>query len=241
MTAISSANNAALLILQQTNASLLPNKQQAGKSAADTIAAIVNGVSSQTSAVKTQASSTINSALLDVKESNDGIVSSALDFLDSDNFKTSDASVTDVIKKLINDDGDKFASLVKAEKAQHPSISDDNAIANAIQRLIRDNRSKFGDGEFVIGFRLGNGGGIISNIEDKNGNSTSKTLTAALQAAHSAVIDGAKIISSSDGSNTDELKTASAMLTNSNFGKTTNDVGAWIDKWLNAFGFRGRS
>ncbi len=238
MTAISSANNAALLILQQTNASLLPNKQQAGKSAADTIAAIVNGVSSQTSAVKTQASSTINSALLDVKETNDGIVSSALDFLDSDNFKTSDADVTDVIKKLINDDGDKFAALVKAEKAKNPGISDDNAIANAIQRLIRDNRSKFGDGEFVIGFKLGNGGKIISNIEDKNGNSTSKTLTAALQAAHSSVTEAAKIISSSDGSNTDELEMASAMLTNSNFGEALKDFGGWVDKWLNAFGFR---
>lgn len=239
MTAISSANNAALLILQQTNASLLPNKQQAGKSAADTIAAIASGVSSQTSAVKTQASSTINSALLDVKESNDGIVSSALDFLDSDNFKTSDAGVTDVIKKLINDDGDKFASLVKAEKAKNPSISDDNAMANAIQRLIRDNRSKFGDGEFVIGFKLRSGGGIISNIEDKNGNSTSKTLTAALQAAHSALTEAGDIISRSDGSNTDELETASAILTNGNFGKALKDVGAWVDKWLNAFGFRG--
>ncbi|MGM4908438.1 hypothetical protein [Rhizobium sp. 768_B6_N1_8] len=121
MTAISPANSAALLILQQTNASLLSNKQQAGKSAADTIAAIANGVSSQTSAAKTQASSTINSALLDVKESNDGIVSSAINFLDSDNFKTSDAGITDVIKELINDDGDKFASLVKAEKAKNPA------------------------------------------------------------------------------------------------------------------------
>lgn len=239
MTAISSANNAALLILQQTNASLLPNKQQAGKSAADTIAAIANGVSSQTSTVKTQASSTINSALLDVKESNDGIVSSALDFLDSDNFKTSDSSVTDVIKKLINDDGDKFASLVKAEKAKHPGISDDNAMANAIQRLIRDNRSKFGDGEFVIGIKLRSGGGIISNIEDKNGNSTSNTLTAALKAAQSSVIEAAKIINSSDGSNTDALKAASAMLTNSDFGKASKDLGAWIDEWMNAFGFRG--
>ncbi|GAA3059241.1 hypothetical protein GCM10010520_04550 [Rhizobium viscosum] len=239
MTAISSANNAALLILQQTNASLLPTKQQAGKSAADTIAAIANGVSSQTSAVKTQASSTINSALLDVKESNDGIVSSALDFLDSDNFKTSDASVTDVIKKLINDDGDKFASLVKAEKAQHPNISDDNAIANAIQRLIRDNRSKFGDGEFVIGFKLGSGGGIISNIEDKNGNSTSKTLTAALKAAQSSLTEAAEVINSSDGTNTDALKAASAALNNSNFGKATKDFGAWVDEWMNAFGFRG--
>jgi hypothetical protein len=237
MTAISPANSAALLILQQTNASLLSNKQQAGKSAADTIAAIANGVSSQTSAAKTQASSTINSALLDVKESNDGIVSSAINFLDSDNFKTSDAGITDVIKELINDDGDKFASLVKAEKAKNPSISDDNAMANAIQRLIRDNRSKFGDGEFVIGFKLGSGGAIISNIEDKNGNSTSKTLATGLKTAQSALIDAGMIISRSDGSNTDELKMASAMLNNSNFGKASNDLGAWIDKWRNAFGF----
>lgn len=216
---------------------MLSNKQQAGKSAADTIAAIANGVSSQTSAVRTQASSTINSALLDVKESNDGIVSSAINFLDSDNFKTSDAGITDVIKKLINDDGDKFASLVKAEKAKNPSISDDNAMANAIQRLIRDNRSKFGDGEFVIGFKLGSGGAIISNIEDKNGNSTSKTLTAGLQAAHSTVIEAAEVINSSDGTDTDALKAASAALNNSNFGKASNDLGAWIDKWRNAFGF----
>ncbi|MGM4908439.1 hypothetical protein [Rhizobium sp. 768_B6_N1_8] len=110
-------------------------------------------------------------------------------------------------------------------------------MANAIQRLIRDNRSKFGDGEFVIGFKLGSGGAIISNIEDKNGNSTSKTLATGLKTAQSALIDAGMIISRSDGSNTDELKMASAMLNNSNFGKASNDLGAWIDKWRNAFGF----
>ncbi|MEK1901422.1 MAG: hypothetical protein AAAB19_17830, partial [Rhizobium sp.] len=60
---------------------------------------------------------------------------------------------------------------------------------------------------------------------------------AGLQAAHSAVIEAAEVINSSDGTDTDALKAASAALNNSNFGKATNDLGAWIDKWRNAFGF----
>lgn len=237
MTAISSMNSAALLILQQANASSTAINDNAATSAVDKITALANGVSSQTSAVKTQASSTINSALLDVKETNDGIVSSALDFLDSGSFKTSDSSVTDVIKKLINDDGDKFASLVKAEKARNPGITDDNAIANAIQNLIRANRSQFGDGEFVIGFQLSNGGAIIANIEDKNGNSTSNTLMAGLQASHSSFIEAAKVINNSDGSDTDALKAASAALNDGAFTSAFDDLTAWNAKWQEAFGF----
>lgn len=55
-------------------------------------------------------------------------------------------------------------------------------------------------------------------------------------AGHS-LTETAEIINNSNGSNTDALKTASAMLTNSNFGKASKDFGAWVDKWLNAFGF----
>lgn len=186
MTSFSPISNAAVLILQQANAAVLAN-DVGTESPTDKIAAIINGVSSEDSAVKTQASSRINSGLRDVKQANDSIVSNALKFLVSDNFKSSDPSVKDTLKQLISEEGSKFAALVRAEKAKHPGTSDDNAIANAIQGLIRSNRDKFTDDEFVIGFRFANGGKILANIEDINGNSTTKSLDAIRSANHAAM------------------------------------------------------
>lgn len=238
MTLISPVNGAALLILQQANASSARPDDSKANSAADNIAAIVNGISSQTSVPKAQAASAIGKALLDSHESRDGIVSDALAFLDSDSFKTSDVGVTDVIKRLIIDDGARFASLVNAEKAKGSGMTNDNAMANAIRSLIRDNRSQFGADEFVIGFKLSNGGAIIDNIEDINGNSTSKKLMSDLQAAQSALTEAAKIIHISNSDNTDALKAASAVFNDSNFTKASEASSQWLAKWLDAFGLQ---
>lgn len=238
MTSISPANSAALFILRQVDSSSVPLNDKGAKSATDKIAAIANGISGETSTPKAQASSAINKALLDRQENQDGIVSNALAFLDSENFKTSDAGVTDVIKRLISEDGAKFASLVNAEKAKGSGMTSDNAMANAIRTLIRDNRSQFGVDEFVIGFKLSNGGAILDNIEDINGNSTSKTLMADLQAAQSAVTEAAKVIHISNRDNTDALRAASAVFKDGSFTKASEASSQWLVKWMDAFGLR---
>jgi len=237
MTSISSVNNAALLILWQTSAASAASRADAGKSAADNIAAIVNGISDEASRARTQASSVINSTLLDMKETDDDLISGALALLDSDSFQSSDPNVANVIKKLISDDGDKFASLVKMEKAKSPGISDDNAIANAIQSLIRSNRSSFGDEEFVIGIKLSSGGAIISNIEDINGNSTINRLNANVDASRATLINAAKLLNGADGSDPDVLKAASAGLTNNGLIKALDDVAQWMIHWKDTFCF----
>ncbi|MDK1376719.1 MULTISPECIES: hypothetical protein [unclassified Sinorhizobium] len=238
MTSISATTNAALLILQQVRA---PASQENGNesSATDEITAIVNKVSTRDSPVKMQAASQINSGLLDVKQTNGEIVSGALQFLESEDFKSSDPSVKDTLKKLISEDGDRFAALVKAEKANHAGITDDNAIANAIYGLIKGNRDRFTDNEFVIGFRFSNGGSNMLNIEDINGNSTSGALSArhsANMAEWAAAVDGFL-----------EAGNDTTKLTNSEGGKLKSVItsvfaglaeqAAWNNKWREAFGF----
>lgn len=236
MTSLSSVNNAALLILQRANVSD-SSQDSSDASAADRIAAIVNGVSSEDSAVKIQASSTINSGLLDIRQANDSIVSHALDFLDSDGFKSSDPSIKDALKQLISDESNSFAALVKAEKAKNPRITDDNAMANAIQGLIKSNRDKFTDDEFVIGSKLTGGGAILANIEDIDGNSTSKTLTKNVQAQHAAFTASVEALIGADKNDPDALKAASAGLKDRGLFEALEASYNWTSGWREAFGF----
>lgn len=235
MTSISTVNNAALLILQRANT---PAANGQEKSALDKITDIINGVSSEDSAVKTQAAAKINSAYLDVKQTDD-IVSHTLDYLDSDLFKASDPDLKDAIKQLVEDESGGLMALVKAERLKNPSITDDNAVANALQGLIREHRDRFMDGEFVLGFGFTGGGSAIVNIEDINGNSTSKSLNDLLSAKRTIMNDAVKAFLS-EGQDT-------STLTNSQDGRfrdtsdgyfaALNTSVAWMEKWAAEFGF----
>lgn len=242
MTSIAATNNAALLILQRAQAPL-PQESGGQAGAIDAISAIIYKVAGGDSPVRTQAASQITSGLLDLKQANDDIVSDAMDFLRSGGFQSSDPSVGDTLKALISEDGDRFAGLVKAEKARRPGITDENAITNALVGLIRGNREKFTGDEFVIGFRHSNGSSNIINIEDINGYST----RGALSARHSKAQDEATATlkellevakdptkpNSFDGS---RLKsTMLAMLA------ASAELSAWGDKWADAFGFQSAS
>lgn len=237
MTSVFSVNNAALLILRQPYASTVLAAGPA--TAADKIAAIASGVSSEDDAVKTQASSAINSALLDMKGADDKIVSDALAFLDSESFQSSDPSVKDTLKQLISEKGDQFVALVNAEKAKHPGITSDNAMANAIRGLIDGNRDRFGDGEFIIGFKLANGGSIIANIADINGNSTSQLLSEESSTARAAFVDAFADFRAVDEDDPEAVKSAGRAMTASLSSalEAANAHMQWMQKWADAFGF----
>lgn len=238
MTSIASTNNAALLILQQVRP---PATHENGpqKSATDEIAAIINRVAGGDSPVKTQAASQITSSLLDVKQANDDIVADALKFLDSDGFKSSDPGVKDTLKSLISQDGGGFAALVKAEKAKNPRLADENAITNAIMKMIKGNRDKFTDDEIVMGFRYSNGSSNITSIDDKSGKSTYGALSARHNAARDEdtatlkeFLEVAKDPTKPNSFDGSRLKsTASAMFA------AIDELNAWGDKWREAFGF----
>ena len=181
MTSVSSSSNAALMILQQVKPPA-PGEGHKTKveSAVDKIAAIAQKISGGDSAAKTQAADTINKAMLDADQSKVEMVSKGLAYLDSDGFRTDNPTARDTLKKLLSgDQGGKFALLVKIEQANKPGISDENAMAIAFSSLIENNRSQFGQDEFLIGFKFSNGGGIGWNVEDVNGNSTTKRINEA--------------------------------------------------------------
>jgi len=233
MTTINQAGSTALLLLRQANtpASAL------GANFKATVAAMPP--SGYASAAKLQVNSSIQSALLDIKQANDSIVSGALEFLDSGNIKSNDPSVTDTIKQIISNDGDKFAALVKAEKTRSPAISDDNAIANAIQKLIRDNRSQFGDDEFVIGFKLSSGASIIANIEDVDGKSTSNTLRSNVSSKQKAYLDAIAAFQAATKDSNSLIIPGGASLRETAIAMATAQDAAydWTMKWYKAFGF----
>jgi len=236
MTSISSVNNAALLILQQTSSSSVANDND--QTAADKITAIVNGVSGETSPVKTQASSTINSALLDVKEKEESTVQAALDYLDSDLFQSSDPTVKDTLKKLISENGSEFALKVKMQQSKNSGISLENAIAIALTETINGNRDKFTVDEIVVGFKLPGGGGLISNIADINGNSTQQSLMDNLKEQRESYISAAAALhGSSETSDPETLKSISAALNGNTFSGELAALESWNNKWREAFGF----
>ncbi len=238
MTSIASTNNAALLILQQVRP---PATHENGpqKSATDEIAAIINRVAGGDSPVKTQAASQITSSLLDVKQANDDIVADALKFLDSDGFKSSDPGVKDTLKSLIAQDGGGFAGLVKAEKAKNSRLADENAITNAIMKMIKGNRDRFTDDEIVMGFRYSNGSSNITSIDDKTGNSTHRALwarhTAAQDEATATLKEFLEVAKDpTKPNNFDGSRLKTTLLATLAAGA---ELGAWGDRWQQAFGF----
>lgn len=238
MTSIAATNNAALLILQQVRPPAT-NENSTQTKATDAIAAIIYKVAGGDSPVQTQAASQITSGLLDLKQANDDIVADALKFLDSDGFKSSDPGVKDTLKSLISQDGDGFAALVKAEKAKNPRLADENAITNAIMKMIKGNRDKFTDDEIVMGFRYSNGSSNITSIEDIDGNSTRSALSARQDAAQDEytatlkeLLEIAKDPTKPNNFDGSRLKsTASAMFA------AIDELSAWGDKWRDTFGF----
>ncbi|MCJ8521863.1 hypothetical protein ABID21_005037 [Pseudorhizobium tarimense] len=183
MTSIASANSAALLILRQTNDASNAGNSSNQTSPADDLTSTVNGVSSENSPAKTKASSAINGALLDLKEKQDSTVQAALDFIDSDNFKASDLTLKDTLKKLISENGEDFAKKVQAWQVRAPGISLENALINAVKDTITDNREQFTSGEIILGIKFPSGGAAgLTSIPALDGSSEHGTLIDARKA-----------------------------------------------------------
>lgn len=190
--------SAALLILKpagQANA-IQPDPSQ---TATDRLTAIINGISSEDSPTKTKAASKITSSLLDQQETGDGIVSRALKLFDSENVKCSDPKIKGLLKELVSGEKSEFVFFYRKELADKPRITDDNALANALHEMIFKHRDRLGDDEFILGVDFSNGGGIMWNIPDKNGNSTDKRLQKQQSELHNQIVSLLESASPADG------------------------------------------
>jgi hypothetical protein len=233
MTSIASVNNAALLILRQTNDASNGGNSSNQASPADDLISTANGVSSENSPAKTKASSAINGALLDLKEKQDSTVQAALEFIDSDNFQSSDPTLKDTLKKIISENGEDFARKVQSWQVKAPGISLDNAISNALKETITRNRDKFSDGEIVIGTKYARGGMGLTAIPAKDGSSTYQSLTDASKAEALALMQANRDAVNeaiANGETPPGLKTPENLPAH----QATRD---WANKWFNEFGW----
>lgn len=168
MTTISSAGTvAALLILRPSQAGATGGTADA----ADTILKTANTVSAEPGKATTQATSAAANALLDKQARADALVTLAIDFLESDKFKSSDPDVKDTLKALIESKPHALAAKIEAERERDPSMPIEAAIANALTATIRENRKQFGEDEFVIGYDKSDGKMLhyIADAEDRSG------------------------------------------------------------------------
>lgn len=172
MTPISSAGTvAALLILRRPEASATDGTSNA----ADTILKTVNTVSAEPGKATTQAASAAANALLDKQARADALVTLAIDFLESDKFKSTDPDVKGTLKALIESKPHALVAKIEAERERDPLIPIDAAIANALTATIRDNRKQFGEDEFVIGYDTSDGK-MLHYIADAEGRSGEQVL-----------------------------------------------------------------
>ena len=155
----------------------------------DRLTAIVNAVSSEDSPAKTDAASKITSSLLDQQESADSLVARAMKLLESNSVVMSDPSLKDVLKSVVTGNPGEFAAFFRKELSSKQGITDDNAMINALSSMIGKHRDCFGDGEFVFGAKLGNGGVILTSIKDKNGKSADSELASKIDDLQTKMAD----------------------------------------------------
>ncbi len=173
MTTISSTGPvAALLILRRPEA----NAADGAANAADTVLMTANNVSAEPGKATTQATAAAANAVLDKQARADAMVTLAIDFLESDKFKSSDPEVKDKLKALIESNGAALAARIESEREHDPSMPIETAIANALTATIRANRKQFGEGEIVVGYDTRLDGKLLHYVADIDGKSGAQML-----------------------------------------------------------------
>ncbi|WEX74558.1 hypothetical protein PYH37_001996 [Sinorhizobium numidicum] len=157
-----------------------------------------NKVSSEASGAQTQAAASINSALLDIAEKQNAVVSIALKFIDSDKFKSSDPTIKETLKKVIAANREAFAARITDQQSNSPEMSMEEAIANAITITIRSNRDRFADGEILVGYKVPTGI-ILYNVADITGYSSSRYIEDDLEEAEGAFRQAARGLAEAEG------------------------------------------
>lgn len=179
---------AALLILRRPEI----NRADSTANAADTILKTANNVSAEPCKATTQAASAAANALLDKQARSDALVTLAVNFLDSDKFKSSDPEVKDTLRALIEKNGEALAAKIEAEREQDPLMPLETAIANALTATIRENRKQFGPGEFVVGYDTKLDGKMLHYIADVESKSGAQMLAGSHEAARIAYDEAKK-------------------------------------------------
>ncbi|MDK1373585.1 MULTISPECIES: hypothetical protein [unclassified Sinorhizobium] len=232
MTSVSSVsdNTAALLILQQSRVA-----DDKPPSAADPLLEAANKVSSEPSAAQTQAVAAVNSALLDLAEKQDSLVSIAMKFIDSEKFKSSDPNIKETLKKVIESNREAFAARIMDQQANQPGMPLEEAIANAITMTIRSNRDRFAEGEIFVGYKIFDSK-ILHNIADITGYSSSRYLEEDLEEAEDAYEQAVRGLAEAEG---DQLQWATRdhEVASRYYEEAQDALMEWNSTWLKKFGW----
>lgn len=181
MTSISGLEPAALLILQQSALSAAPAEESKETDAKRTdLVQVANGISGEPAKETIRAAFAINAAFVEMDEKSQ-LLSDAIDFINSDQFKISDPIAKNMLKGLLAEKGWQFAQLVNQQYEAHGGFSRESLFALALPQMINKNRDLFTDDELYVGIKFKEKGGVVVLIPDKDGNSTYRDLTRALK------------------------------------------------------------
>ncbi|HEV7305623.1 hypothetical protein [Ensifer sp.] len=189
MTTISPSMNAAIEILRRT---VEPDQDAGVVDASDGILKAANGISAEPGRATTQATDAINRSLLETKARADAFIGTALEFVNSDRFKVSDPAVKETLKALLSENGEFFAARMEAELANDPDLRREEAMAIALTETVRSNRSRFGEGEIVLGYDLKDVPNQIHYVADVEGHTSGGFLAQAENEARTALGEAQK-------------------------------------------------
>ncbi|MGF6176974.1 hypothetical protein [Ensifer sp. 4252] len=231
MTTISSVGTvAALLILRRPEANGTAN-------AADTILKTANNVSAEPGKATTQATAAAANALLDKQARSDALVTLAVDFLESDKFKSSDPDVKDTLKGLVEKNREALAAKIDAERERDPMMPLETAIAHALTATIRENRKQFGEGEFVIGYDTKLDGKMLHYIADVEGKSGAQMLADSHEAARIAFDEARQARAEATEANLDATSLA-LLQAQRRYDKSSLAMREWNDVWYKLFDWK---
>lgn len=230
MTTISSAGPvAALLILRQTEAT----GADGADNAADTILKAANNVSAEPSKATAQAESAVAKATLDKQARAGALVALAVDFLESDKFKSSDPDVKDTLKALIEKNGAALAVKIEAERERNPGMLIETAIANALTTTIRENRKQFGEDEIVVGYDTDDGK-VLHYVADAQGKSGAQMLYDGHEANRMALEGATRTRNSANEAGYDAASLA-LIQAQKRYDQSSQTVREWNDVWYKYF------
>lgn len=178
MTSISGLQPAALLILQQSAVPADESKENEAKKT--DLVQVANGISGEPSKETIRATFAINAAFVEMDEKSQ-LVSDAIDFINSGQFKISDPIAKNMLKWLLAEKGWQFAQLVNQQYEAHGGLSRESLFALTLPQMINKNRDLFTDDELYVGIKFKEKGGVVVLIPDKDGNSTYRDLTRVLK------------------------------------------------------------
>ncbi|OCP02461.1 MULTISPECIES: hypothetical protein [unclassified Ensifer] len=234
MTTISPTTNAVLQILRRTVES---DQEPGAANSTDGLIKAANGISTEPGRATTQAADAINNTLLDMKARADGYVGMALEFVNSDRFKSSDPDAKETLKALLNENGDIFAARIEAELQNKPGLKLEEAIATALTATVRSNRSRFAETEIVLGYDLKHQANQIHYIADADGHSSGGYLAQAAGEASEGLMEARKWhMNAKDG----ELQDATAAVeaADRRYRNVYSLLQDWNTMWAKKFGWK---